>query len=178
MSIKIIDTCTAINIFEKIRSFDSTIYLKNYSVIVTREIYTELSKGSTFNCPLDVYDLSDEERELYDDTETYMFDLGEGERSALVHALFLSNQHACSDSDKIIVLSDDKEAGHTFCHKICSDPYMKKLFPNASRIIWSDTVGLVKKWQESNLLNKAISDSIFIELCNVVGPKKLNFLKL
>jgi len=144
MSIKILDSDCAINLLEKMKSFNCIPFLSSYDTIITEDVLNELRRGNSFKgAPFEIYSLSDKEIELFNDTTDYMSKLGRGERSAMVHALFLSNEHSCENSDKIIVLSNDKEANHIFHNELCRNPSIGQMFPNLDKIIWSRTVDIL-----------------------------------
>lgn len=172
MTIKIIDTDASINLFETMRSFDCTPFLSMYETIFTDIIYDEIHKGNSFkDLDFKVHALSEEEQELYNDSTTYMFGLGSGERSAMVHALFLSNEQV----DRIVVISNDKEANHIFHRNVLRNPEFKEQFPNMDRILWVRTIDVIRKMWEKGLIDFESSKAIYEELKNIMGPK-LKFL--
>ncbi len=131
MSIKLLDTDCAINLTEKMRSFDCIPFLSNYKTIITDHVFNELKRGISFkNLPFEIYKLSNEETELFYDTADYLSKLGTGERSTMIHALFLSNKYSCENKNKVVVLCNDKEANHIFQNVLPKDPMMRHLFPN------------------------------------------------
>ena len=177
MSIKILDSDCAINLLERMRSFDCIPFLSGYETVMTENVLNELRKGNSFKeTPFETYTLSGKEKVLFDDTTGYMSRLGKGERSAMIHALFLSNKHSCEDSDKIVVLSNDKEANHIFHNVLPKDPTMRRMFPNIDKIIWSRTVDVIEKMWNAELIDDDAADGVYDELCVIIGPD-LRFLK-
>lgn len=177
MSIKILDSDCTINLLEKMRSFDCIPFLSDYETVMTENVLNELRKGNSFKeMPFEIYSLSAEEQKLFEDTVSYITCLGSGERSAMIHALFLSNEHTCTDSDKIVVLSNDKEANHIFHNIVSRDPSMRRMFPNLDKIVWSRTVDVIEKMWNQGLIDDVAAKGIYNELRIIIGPK-LGFLK-
>ncbi len=177
MSIKILDTNCAINLLERLKTFDCVPFLSQYDTILTTVIFDELNNGRPFRqVPFEIHELTTEEQALYDDTRNYITELGPGERSAIVHALFLSNIHSCDDSDKIILFSDDKEAKHIFTHVILKSPELKSRFPKMDLIIWSRSINLIAKMWNSHLIDAESAEGICRDLRPILGPK-LDFLR-
>ncbi len=178
MSIKILDTNCAINLLERLKTFDCVPFLSQYDTVLTTIILDELNNGRPFrHVPFEIHELTYEEKELYDDTKTYITELGPGERSAIVYALFQSNIHSCEDSDKIILFSDDKEAKHIFSHVILKSPELKRQFPNMDKIIWSRSINLIDRMWNSHLIDNESAEGILRDLRPILGPK-LDFLKM
>ena len=176
MSIKILDSDCAINLFERMRSFNCIPFLSEYETIMTDDVINELKKGNSFkNIPFKIHTLTDEERAIFEDTANYISKLGIGERSVMIHALFLSNEHSCKADDKIIVLSSDKEANHVFHNDLLKDPMIVRLFPNCDKIIWSRTADIIKKMWNIGLIDDETGKSIYKDLCIIIGPG-LDFL--
>ncbi len=172
MTVKIIDTDASINLFERMRSFDCTPFFSRYEVVVTDKVLEEIHTGNSFrDQEFNVHELTSEEQELFDDSMTYMHRLGSGERSAMIHALFLSN----GEADKIVVISNDKEAQHIFQRDVPKDPDLKSRFPNMERIMWVRTIDVVKKIWEEGLMDPKEAHGVYHELKAILGPK-LNFI--
>ncbi len=177
MSIKILDSDCAINLLERMRSFDCIPFLSEYETIVTSNVISELKKGNSFeNIPFEIHTLTNDERAIFEDTANYISRLGAGERSVMIHALFLSNEHSCKADDKIVVLCNDKEANHIFHNDLSKDPMIKRLFPNYDKIIWSRTVDVIEKMWNIGLIDDKTGKSIYEDLRIIIGPK-LDFLK-
>ncbi len=176
MSIKILDADCAINLLERMRSYNCVPFLSSYDTIMTDEVLDELEKGNSFRgCVFKTYSLSDKEAALYNEMSRYISRLGKGERSAMVHALFLSNGRTCEDADKIVVLCNDKEANHIFHNVVCKDPKIKRMFPNIQKIIWSGTAEVIRKLWNEGYIDKKTANNIHDELHMIMGPK-LDFL--
>lgn len=63
ISIKIIDSDCAINLFKRMGSFDCAPYLSGYETIVTENVMAKPRRGSSYRGhPFDIHILSDEER--------------------------------------------------------------------------------------------------------------------
>lgn len=176
MSIKILDTDCAINLLERMRSYDCVPFLSSYETILSEEVVSELRQGNSFRCcTFKTYNLSEKERMVSDKMSHYISKLGEGERTAIVHSLFLSNRHTCENDDKIVVLCNDKEARHVFHNVVCKDPEIKQKFPYNHKIIWSGTADVIRKLWDGGYLDEKTASNVHKELQMIVGPK-LNFL--
>lgn len=176
MSIKVLDTDASINLFERMKSFDCIPFLSGYHTMYSDIVWEELTKGNSYKTiPFEIYHLSPEEQELFDDTTNYLSGLGSGERSAMIHALFLSNSHTCEGDDKIIVICNDKEANHIFRRDLSRNPMMKRMFPNMEKIIWVKTIDVLEKMWIEGAIDKNVAVEIYNELKIILGPK-LKFL--
>ncbi len=176
MSIKVLDTDTSINLFERMKSFDCIPFFSGYHTMYSDLVWGELTKGNSYRAmPFEVYHLTPEEQELFDDTTNYMACLGNGERSVMVHALFLSNVHTCEGDDKIVVVCNDKEAHHIFSRDLPRIPIIKEKFPNMGKIVWVRTVDVLEKMWEEGIINNSVAAEIYDELKIILGPK-LKFL--
>lgn len=172
MTVKIIDTDASINLFERMESFDCTPFFSRYKVIVTDKVFDEIHTGNSFqDQEFNVHALTEEEQELFDDITSYMHKLGSGERSAMIHALFLSNEEA----DKIVVICNDKEAYHVFHRDVPRNPDLKARFPNMERILWVKTIDVVKKMWEEGWMDSEEARGVHHEMKIILGPK-LDFL--
>lgn len=176
MSIKVLDTDTSINLFERMKSFDCIPYLSKYHTMYSDIVWKELTSGNSYkSIPFETYRLSSEEQKLFDDTTNYMSNLGCGERSAMIHALFLSNEHSCNGDDKIVVICNDKEANHIFRRDLPRDPMMRRMFPNMEKIVWVKTIDVLEKMWIEGAIDKSVASEIYNELKEILGPK-LDFL--
>lgn len=177
MSIKIFDADCAINLFERMKSYDCTPFLSSYDVVFTKEVFDELRVGNSFkNNSYKIHSLSSEEMTLRSELSQYITTLEKGEISVIVHALHMSNVCDCEGVNKIIVLSNDKEARHVFYNIICKDPALSEGFPRIHRIIWSRSVDFIRKLWDEGCIDTDESTKIYNELYAIIGPE-LNFLK-
>ena len=71
MSIKILDTDCAINLFERIQNYDCRCYLQQYNTILTEDVLNELKKGKSFHpLPFEIYKFANSELELFSNLKT------------------------------------------------------------------------------------------------------------
>lgn len=177
MSIKILDSDCAINLLERMRSFNCIPFLSGYETMMSKDVHDELCNGNSFKgTPFLIYSLSDREMELFNQVSSYMLNIGKGERSTMVHALFLSKERTCEGSEKIIVLSNDNEANHIFRKILCKDPKIRRMFPNLEKIVWARTIDVIKKMWNEGLIDEDAAKNVYDELCGIIGPE-LKFLK-
>lgn len=177
MTIKIFDTDCAINLFERMSSYDCAPFLSSYDVITTEEVFKELYIGNPQKNNFHrIHSLSSEEKELQSALSKYITKLGRGEVSVITHALHLSNVYDCEHTNKIVILCNDREAKHIFKNVICRDPALLKNFPYIHKIIWSQTVDFIRKLWDEGYINNDDADGIYADLYLIIGPK-LNFLK-
>lgn len=177
MSIKLFDTDCTINLFEKMRSFDCIPYLSNYKIIFTEQVVSETNNDRfELNVPFEYYKLSSDEEKLYSEISDYVGFLGKGERSVIVHALNLSNEHDHTEEGHIVILSMDREAGHHFRNDILKDPQIRKTYPNAEKILWVGASDFLKKMWDEGAIPEQIAPQIYREIRPILG-KKIDFLK-
>ena len=176
MSIKIIDSDSAINLLERQTAVDCTRFFSEYRVIVTEQVIEETSIGQlTAGCVFERYALDDDELELYERINDSIMELGPGERSAIAHALFMSND---GGDERIIIISDDKKAKHTFERIMIRMESIVERFPHLDRITWVRSFEVLKRMMDKGLLDETSASGMYDQLSPVLGPKKIGFLRM
>lgn len=139
-TIKIIDTCTLINIFEEI-DIDLGSALEKYYVIITQHVVSEYTRKMPRPIPkyLSVVGMNEDDRSVMDETEFLFPYLGVGERSVFVMAL-----NAAATGEKVVGLTDDKKALKKF-PEAAKSMEINARFPGSKDIIWGDTLSLIRK---------------------------------
>ena len=175
MSIKILDSCSAINLLERLRCYDCSEFLGRYRTILTDDVRKETSFGTENRSKsFEPYDLSPDEIEFSEWINDSIMELGPGERSIIAHALFMSND----DSDEgIFLISDDKEARHIFERTLSRSPKIIERFPHLNRITWVRSDDVLRRIMDEGMLDDGMASEIYSELFQVLGPKRLGFLK-
>ena len=175
MSIKILDSDSAINLLERLRSFDCGIFLSRYRTIMTDVVVgeTNLLKDGREKY-LEESTLSRKEKELSEWINNSVIELGPGERSTIVHALFMSNE--CGD-ERIIIVSDDKEARHAFERLITRSKRIRSGFPNLGRIEMVRSEDVLRRMKDGGLLDADVAENIYFELYRILGPARIAFLR-
>lgn len=175
MSIKILDSDSAINLLERLRSFDCGIFLSRYRTIMTDIVTmeTDLFKDGREKY-LEGAVLSKKEIELSEWINDSIIELGPGERSTIVHALFMSND---GSDERIIIVSDDKEARHAFDRLITRSKRIRSGFPNLDRIVMVRSEDVLRRIMDDGMLNAEVAESIYFELYRILGPNRISFLR-
>jgi len=152
-SVKIIDTCTLINIFNSL-DFDLSSCLEKYRTVITNHVVWEYTRKIPRQIPkcISVVGMSEEGRALVEETEYLLPRLGIGERSSFVLAL----EMASSDSS-IVVLSDDRDAVKKFSD-LAKNDLISSRFPGSDKIIWGDTMSLVGKFADEGRIPSSYLD--------------------
>lgn len=147
MTIKIIDTCTLINIFDCIGD-NLEPFLADYNTITTTEVITEYTRKIPRHIPdtVSIISLNNERSQLKDELEYLFPRLGEGERSVFASALTMAEI-----GEQIVILTDDIKAIKRFNEMILM-PYFINRFPHADRIICGDTSSLIDRLIEKGKL--------------------------
>ena len=155
------------------KCFDCIPFFADYRTVITNIVHDEIHAGTSY-CDLDfeMHDMTPDETDLFEDISRYIYQLGRGERSAMVHALFLSNQ----TTDNIVVISNDKEAYQVFHRLVLKDPDLKKRFPNMCLIKWVRTYDAIRRMWEKGLLRNGLAEEIYSEMSRLLGEKNLRFL--
>ena len=147
-TIKIIDTCTLINIFERIE-VDLNPCMKEYNLVTTDQVIAEYTRKIPREIPghLSVVGMREEDKAIMEEMEYLFPRLGIGERSVFVSAL-----NAVSSGDKVVILSDDIKALKNFS-KIASSDSMCKRFPKSRDIVWGNTLSMINKFKNCGKLS-------------------------
>ena len=147
----IIDSDSAINLLERQAAVDCTRFFSEYRVIVTEQAIEETSIGQlTAGCVFERHAL-DDKLELYERINDSIMELGPGERSAIAHALFMSND---GGDERIIIISDDKKARHTFERTMVRMESIVERFPHLDRITRVRSFEVLKRLIDKGLLDE------------------------
>jgi hypothetical protein len=159
-TIKIIDTCTLINIFHLIE-IDLSPFLEEYYTVITDQVVSEYTKKIPRPIPkcLSVIGMNETDRALMDEMELLFPQLGVGERSVFVYALGVA-----SVGLKVVVLSDDQKAIKKFSDVAKNENIMVR-FPGSENIIWGDTLSLIGKFVDDGKIQKDFLD----RACQTLG---------
>jgi len=158
-TIKIVDTCTLINVFHLI-NVDFSPYLEDYYVVVTDQVISEYTRKAPRPIPtcLSVVGMNETDKALMDELEFLFPQLGIGERSIFACALGIA---ACGS--RIVVLSDDHKATKKFSNLAKTKSIIAR-FPGSDTIIWGDTLSLFGKFVDDGKIEKKHLDSMRMAL--------------
>ncbi len=136
-TVKIIDTCTLINIFDG-PDQDLKQILSGYDVATTDTVISEYVCKYPRVIPdiLTVYGLSEDEKRLSDELEYLFPNLASGERSVMALALRMARE-----GRRVVVITDDQRALKKLS-RYSADPSVTDLFEGSAGIIWGDKVAL------------------------------------
>lgn len=153
-TMKIIDTCTLINIFERI-DVDLDHCLKDYNLVTTDQVVAEYTRKIPRKIPqcLSVIGLKENDKALMEEIEFLFPRLGIGERSVFVMALGLA-----SSVEKIVILSDDVKAVKGLSSIVKGE--MHKKFPGSENIVWGNTLSMIDKFEKCGKLSPESTNKI------------------
>jgi len=146
---KIIDTCTLINIFSSL-DFDLSPYLEEYHVVITNHVVSEYTRKIPRQIPscVSVIGMSEAGEILIGDLESLFPQLGIGERSIFVLAL-----EAASVGFRPVVLSDDRNAVRRFS-EVAKSKSVTSEFSGSENIIWGNTMSLITKLADEGKISE------------------------
>ena len=140
-TIKIIDTCTLINIFNSL-DFDLAPCLEEYRAVVTNHVVSEYTRKIPRQIPkcISVIGMSERGETIMEDLEFLFPRLGIGERSVLALAL-----ETASAGSKVVVITDDKDAVKKLSGMVKNKDTSAKFF-GSENIIYGNTLSLIGKF--------------------------------
>lgn len=143
-TVKILDTCTLINIFDG-PDPDLKDALAGYDVVITDSVVTEYVCKIPRKIPemVSVAGLDESEHRLMDDLEYLFPGLALGERSVMSKALSLVEK-----GYRVIALTDDKKALKKLSN-YSQDEILARDFPHCGEIVWCDKGALRDHHQRS-----------------------------
>ena len=152
-TVKIMDTCTLINVFDTI-DFNLLPCLEEYHTVVTNHVVSEFTRKAPRSIPscISVIGMNENDLLLMNEMELLFPQLGIGERSVFVFALGIA-----STVSKVIVLSDDKRATKKFS-KLAKNEDLIKRFPGSENIVWGNTMSMICKFAEDGKITLAQQD--------------------
>ncbi|MCL2296639.1 MAG: hypothetical protein FWC29_06145 [Methanomassiliicoccaceae archaeon] len=155
-TIKIMDTCTLINVFDMI-DLDLSSCLQGYQIVVTDHVVSEYTRKIPRSIPkcLSVVGMNATDLLLMNEMEFMFPQLGIGERSVFVFALGVALR-----GHKVVVLSDDKSAVKKFSNT-AKEKAMSERFPGSENIVWGDTLSLLDKFVEKGKITRTQSNQAY-----------------
>ena len=152
-AMKIMDTCTMINIFICL-DVDLSPCLKEYRTVVTDQVVSEYTRKHPRQIPecVSVVGMSERSKAIAEEMELLFPRLGSGEVSVFVLALEMA-----SSGSKVVVLTDDKAATNKFS-KMAKDINISSRFRGSENIIWGDTMSLIQKFADERRIPRSFVD--------------------